>query len=96
MPIPSIPSHRSHFSPLPASLLALTGLLGLGCRSDQVMHYRVPKEAVATHPDHPGHAEEGMPAQAPSGADLPQPPAHTAKGAAAQTRLANSKADSSS
>ncbi|MDP1832139.1 MAG: hypothetical protein Q8K67_08775 [Geothrix sp.] len=64
MPNPPILPSRSRFLPLRKSLLLSAGLLGLslGCRSDQVSHYRVPKEAAAAHPDHPGHAEEGMPA----------------------------------
>ncbi len=82
MPIPFLPPPRARFSPLAASLLVLIGLVGLslGCRSDQVMHYRVPKEAAASHPDHPGHDQEGLPPQAPAGADLPQPPAPTGPG----------------
>ncbi len=58
--------------------------LATGCRPDQVSHYRVPKEAVASHPDHPGHAEEGMGSQAmpPSAnADPGMPPPPTPKGA---------------
>ena len=57
--------------------------LALGCRSDQVSHYRVPKEVAATHPDHPGHASEGMPSQGmPSGPDAAAnvPPPPTPKG----------------
>lgn len=52
------------FSPRKAALVAMTGLLGLaiGCRSEGIAHFRVPKEAVADHPDHPGHAEHAMPA----------------------------------
>lgn len=73
MPNPPIPSQPSGRSPLKAalvagaSLMAGLGLLGLslGCRSEQVSHFRVPKEGPAPHPDHPGHAEESMPPQAP-------------------------------
>ena len=82
MPNPPIPLHRSCLRLLNTPLLMGVGLLGLalGCRSDQVSHYRVPKEAAATHPDHPGHAEEGMPSQgmpagsAPDASNLPPPP----------------------
>lgn len=65
MPNPPTPLHRSSLPPLKTPLLIGIGLLGLalGCRSEQVSHFRVPKEAVATHPDHPGHATEGIPAE---------------------------------
>lgn len=69
MPNPSIPSQRTSYSTLMTTALVGAGLLSfsLGCRPDNVAHYRVPKEAPASHPDHPGHAEEGMtPSQAPS------------------------------
>lgn len=82
MPNPPIPPQPSSLSLLKASLLAgatLVGGLNLGCRPDQVSHYRVPKEGAAPHPDHPGHAEESM-AQAAPGADLPKPPAPTGQG----------------
>lgn len=83
MPKPSISPHRSHLTRF--KTLPLIGLgclsLALGCRSDQVAHYRVPKEAQATHPDHPGQAEEAMPmpgsmpaSQEPA-ANVPPPPA---------------------
>ncbi len=75
-------------SPQPSRALLQTSLLlgaslltlALGCRSEGVSHYRVPKEAVASHPDHPGHAEEsmpmpgGMPASQEPAANLPPPP----------------------
>lgn len=66
------------------SLLAGVGLLALavGCSRDQVSHFRVPKEAVADHPDHPGHADEGMPQAAPSSQD-PAAPAQGPKPAGA-------------
>jgi len=61
------------------SLLAGVGLLALavGCGRDQVSHFRVPKEAVADHPDHPGHEMEGMP---PAAGDMPAPPRPTGQG----------------
>ncbi|HJW43752.1 MAG TPA: hypothetical protein VJ463_04825 [Geothrix sp.] len=79
MPNP-LTSPRSTYV-LSASALAVGGLLALslGCRAEQVAHYRVPKEAAASHPDHPGHAEESM--AAPAGTELPAPPAPTGQGA---------------
>ena len=81
MPNLPTPLPRFSFSPLKTPLLIGVGLLSLalGCRSDQVSHFRVPKEAPASHPDHPGHAEEGMPspgmAAGPDAAsNVPPPP----------------------
>jgi hypothetical protein len=74
------PRHSRSFV-VKASLLAGTGLLALaiGCGRDQVSHFRVPKEAVADHPDHPGHEEhaQGMP---PATGDMPAPPKPTGQG----------------
>lgn len=65
-PLPTLPIPSRHPNPplLKGSLL-LAGLLGLslGCRPDGVSHFRVPKEAAATHPDHPGHADHAVPPQ---------------------------------
>jgi hypothetical protein len=60
-----------------AALVAVLGLLSvnLGCRSEQVSHFRVPKEGAAPHPDHPGHAEESMPSQVPAGPEAAKPAA---------------------
>lgn len=62
--------------------LAVTLAMGLACRSDRVAHYRVPKETQASHPDHPGHAEEqamGAPGQGmPSATPTPGPGAPAA------------------
>ena len=76
-----IDSPRTAPSLLKASLLAGAGLLSLalGCNRDQVSHFRVPKEAVAGHPDHPGHEDhaEGM---AQGGSELPPPAQPGARG----------------
>ena len=74
--------HRSKPLLWKASLLAGAGFLALavGCNRDQVSHFRVPKEAVADHPDHPGHAEEGMPQGMPQGSNLPEPPRPAGQG----------------
>lgn len=68
------PRHSKSFV-AKASFLAGAGLLALaiGCGRDQVSHFRVPKEAPAGHPDHPGHEMEaqGMP---PAGGEMPAPP----------------------
>jgi hypothetical protein len=80
---PHRPGHTLLKTPLLLGLSLLA--LAIGCRSDQVSHYRVPKEAAATHPDHPGHADEAapMPGSLPAGqepaANVPPPP--TPKGA---------------
>lgn len=84
---PPTSPHRPIHALLKTPLILGLGLLGLaiGCRSDQVSHYRVPKEAAVTHPDHPGHADEAMPmpGSMPAGqepaANVPPPP--TPKGA---------------
>lgn len=57
MPNPLPPLHRLSFQASKLPLLAGAGLLvlALGCKSDRVSHYRVPKETPAAHPDHPGH-----------------------------------------
>jgi hypothetical protein len=75
--------------PLIAPLLAVAGMIGLalGCSSDQVSHFRVPKEAPFTAagprpamPPQPMGERTGEPAGATSpGPELPAPPA--AKGA---------------
>jgi len=76
--------HRSTSFVAKASLLAGAGLLALaiGCGRDQVSHFRVPKEAVADHPDHPGHEDHAGPAQGmpPAGGDMPAPPRPTGQG----------------
>jgi hypothetical protein len=84
LPIPSTPPHRSSFPPLGATLLVATGLLGLslGCRSDQIMHYRVPKESGPfepgnrpTMPPQPMGARTGETSQGqPPSAEVPAPP----------------------
>ena len=48
---------------VPSTLAAGALLLSLGCRPDKVSHYRVPKEAPASHPDHPGHEAHAVPGQ---------------------------------
>lgn len=82
MPKLSTSPHRSGLCLLQTPLLLGLGLVSLvlGCRSEKVSHYRVPKEATATHADHPGHAEESMPmpgsmpaSQEPA-ANVPPPP----------------------
>lgn len=87
MPKPSTSPQRLSRTLIQTSLLLGASLLSLaiGCRSEGVSHYRVPKEAAASHPDHPGHAEESMPmpgsmpaSQEPA-ANVPPPP--TPKGA---------------
>ncbi len=52
MPNPPTPLHPSSLAPFKTSLLIGLGLLGLalGCRSEQVSHYQVPKEADASQP----------------------------------------------
>ncbi len=76
MPNPSNPS--TSFKAAPFATALLTGLslvaLSLGCRSEQVSHYRVPKEVAAPHPDHPGHADEGRMPAANAPSELPPPP----------------------
>jgi hypothetical protein len=86
LPKPPNPLRRSILPPVATTLLLGIGLtaLAIGCRSEEVSHYRVPKEAMASHPDHPGHAEEGMGSQGmPSSAntDPGMPPPPTPKGA---------------
>ena len=68
------PNHSKSFA-AKAFLLAGSGLLALalGCGRDQVSHFRVPKEAPASHPDHPGHEMEGQ-GMAPAGGEMPAPP----------------------
>lgn len=89
MPKPLNPLHRPILAPpMLASLLgAGLILLALGCGQEPVAHYRVPKEAPASHPDHPGHDQEAMPAPAMDNApaqaaasNLPEPPRPSAKG----------------
>jgi hypothetical protein len=66
---------------LVAPLIALAGLvsLSLGCRSDQVMHYRVPKEAPSqsaprpSMPPQPMGARTGEDMQDPAAAQVPPP-----------------------
>jgi len=83
LPILLNPPKTSRISPLGAALLVAAGLLALGCRSDQVMHYRVPKgsaEASGPRPAMPpqpmgartGEMPGGMPGGAP---EVPPPPA---------------------
>lgn len=74
----TFPRHSRSFI-AKASFLAGTGLLALavGCGRDQVSHFRVPKEAVADHPDHPGPEMEGMP---PADGDMPAPPRPAGQG----------------
>jgi len=69
-----LPHHSSSFI-AKAFLLTGAGLLALavGCNRDQVSHFRVPKEAVADHPDHPGHEAEGQ-GMPPVGGEMPAPP----------------------
>jgi len=64
-----------------ASFLAGASLLALavGCGRDQVSHFRVPKEAVADHPDHPGHEAEGQ-GMPPAGGEMPAPPRPAGQG----------------
>ena len=52
MPNPPTPHYRSSLASLKTSLLIGIGMLGLafGCRSEQVSHYQVPKEADASQP----------------------------------------------
>src|SRR5512133_3140679 len=59
-----LPHYSRHFV-AKAALLAGAGLLALavGCSRDKVSHFRVPKEAVADHPDHPGHEDHAAPGQ---------------------------------
>lgn len=61
---------------LRATVLAGAGLLALatGCDRDRVGHYRVPKEAPAPHPDHPGHELHAQtPGLPPAGASAGKP-----------------------
>jgi len=84
LPKPLNPLHRPSLAPPTFAFFLGAGLLclALGCKQEQIAHYRVPKEAPAPHPDHPGHAEEGMgaaPAQD-AASNLPEPPRPPAKG----------------
>ncbi|MBI1752383.1 MAG: hypothetical protein HY014_06995 [Acidobacteria bacterium] len=83
---PSTVPRRFRHALLGTPLVLGLGLLGLaiGCRSDQVAHYRVPKEAASVHPDHADHADHaeeampmpgGMPAGQDPAANVPPPPA---------------------
>ena len=78
-----LPHHSTSFV-AKASLLAGAGILALavGCGRDQVSHFRVPKEAVADHPDHPGHEDHAAPAPGmpPAGGDMPAPPRPSGQG----------------
>lgn len=75
MPNPLTPLHRPSFRPSRLPLLVGAGLLALalGCRSDRVSHYRVPKEAPAAHPDHPGHDDHEGHDHPPAQAAAPAP-----------------------
>jgi len=86
LPKPSTSPQHPSPSLLPSAFLLGIGLLSLaiGCRSEGVSHFRVPKEAAVSHPDHPGHADEApmpgsMPASQEPAANVPPPP--TPKGA---------------
>lgn len=91
MPNPPSPHQRLILSSSSRTpLLIGVGLLGLvfGCRSEQVAHYRVPKEVPFTEsaprpaaPPQPMGERTGQPADQPQGADLPSPPAPSGQGA---------------
>jgi hypothetical protein len=69
---PPNPLHRSFLWPLRNPVLLGVGLLGLtlGCNSDQIAHYRVPKEAPAA-PSTPRPAMPPMPMGEKTGAPDP-------------------------
>ncbi len=76
MPNPSTPpSHSSH---LPATSVALVGvgllLLGLGCSSEQVSHYRVPKESALAPAPAPAMPPKPMGERTGEPSDVPPPP----------------------
>ena len=85
MPNLSAPLPRFRPTPLKTSLLIGSGLLSLalGCRSDEVSHFRVPKEAPFAQsgprpamPPMPMGERTGEPAGAPGATpDMPPPPA---------------------
>ena len=85
MPKPPIPSHRSRLTPLMTPLLVGSGLLALalGCTSERVAHYRVPKEGSSVEsgprpaaPPQPMGERTGAPAPGQTQAsELPPPPA---------------------
>ena len=90
MPNPLIAHHRSNLPLIKTPLLIAAGLLGLalGCRSDQVAHYKVPKEGSfsdsgprPTTPPQPMGERTGQPAPGEAkGPDLPPPSKPSAKG----------------
>ncbi len=75
MPNPTRPLQRP--TPAPAAT-ALTGLglllLGLGCRSDEVAHYRVPKESAAAPAPMPAMPPKPMGERTGEPSDVPPPP----------------------
>lgn len=85
MPNPSAPLPHLPFGPLKTSLLLGSGLLiglGFGCRSDEVSHFRVPKEAPFAQSG-PRPAMPPMPmgertGDTANGPDVPPPPTPTA------------------
>jgi len=76
LPNPPNPLHRPGLPSANATALLGAGLvlLGLGCSSDQVSHYRVPKESASAPAPMPAMPPKPMGERTGEPSDLPPPP----------------------